>query len=62
MGIFRYDLTEPERVNGTAGVETPSVSMSPRVQCDRCCVAEAQVEVVTDAGPVYLCQHHYRAS
>jgi hypothetical protein len=60
MGIFRHDLTEPGRDNRTAVGETLSVSMSPQVQCDRCCVAEAQVEVVTDAGPVYFCQHHYR--
>jgi hypothetical protein len=60
MGIFRHDLTERERDNGTAGEETPSVSMSPQVQCDSCRVAKAQVEVVTGAGPVYLCQHHYR--
>jgi hypothetical protein len=60
MGIFRHDLTEPERDNGTAGEEMPAVSVSPQVQCDRCRVAQAQVEVVTDAGPVFLCQHHHR--
>jgi hypothetical protein len=60
MGIFRHDLTRPERAAGEVWDDTPCVSVDLWVPCDRCRVAEAQVEVVTDAGPVFLCQHHYK--
>ena len=60
MGLFRHDLTPPERAPGTVRDDNPSQSTDLRVPCDRCHVAEAQVEVVTDAGSVFLCQHHYR--
>ena len=61
MGIFRHDLTRSQRIPDT--VRQPDdlvVSMGVRVPCDRCHVAEAQVEVVTSAGSVFLCQHHHR--
>jgi hypothetical protein len=61
MGIFRHDLTQPERSLGTVrGPDDLCGSMGPQVSCDRCQVAEAQVEVVTDAGSVFLCRHHHR--
>jgi hypothetical protein len=61
MGIFRHDLTRPERDLGTArGADDLRVGTSLRVPCDKCQVAEAQVEVVTDAGSIFLCQHHHR--
>ena len=61
MGIFRHDLTRSERIPETVREEDDLfVSMGVRVPCDRCHVAEAQVEVVTDAGSVFLCQHHHR--
>jgi hypothetical protein len=61
MGIFRHDLTRSQRISETVRqAEDLFVSMGVRVPCDRCHVAEAQVEVVTDAGSVFLCQHHYR--
>ena len=61
MGIFRHELTRPERGLGTVrGANDLCVSMGPRVSCDRCQVAQAQVEVVTDAGSIFLCQHHHR--
>ena len=60
MGIFRRDLAHPERVPGTVREDEFLVSMSRMVPCDRCRVAQAQVEVVADAGSVFLCQHHYR--
>ena len=59
MGIFRHDLTPVECCHGTVWDDKPWASMDLWVRCDRCRVAEAQVEVITDAGPVYLCQHHY---
>ena len=58
MGIFRHDLTRPERSLGTVrGADDLCVSMGPRVPCDRCQVAQAQVEVVTGAGSIFLCRH-----
>ena len=61
MGIFRHDLTRPERDLGTVrGADDFHVGTSLRVPCDKCQVAEAQVEVVTDAGSIFLCQHHHR--
>jgi hypothetical protein len=59
MRIFRHDLTPVERAPGTVWEEKPGASMDLWVRCDRCRVAEAQVEVITDAGPVFFCQHHY---
>jgi hypothetical protein len=61
MGIFRHDLTRSQRIPETAGqADDLFVSGGVRVPCDRCYVAEAQVEVVTAAGSVFLCQHHHR--
>ena len=59
MGIFRHDLTPVECTTETVWDDKPWASMDLWVRCDRCRVAEAQVEVITDAGPVFLCQHHY---
>ena len=60
MGMFRHDLARPERAPRTAGEGQPRASVSRWVACDRCGVAEAQVEVVTGAGSFFLCQHHHR--
>jgi hypothetical protein len=60
MGIFRHDLTYPERASEVMRDDQPDASADLWVSCDRCRVAEAQVQVVTDAGSVFLCQHHYR--
>ena len=49
MRIFRHDLTRPERIPGTVReADDLCVSTGVRVPCDRCQVAEAQVEVVTE--------------
>jgi hypothetical protein len=60
MGILRHDLTPAERAPGTVWDDKPCVSADLWVPCDRCRVAQAQVEVVTDAGSVFLCQHHHK--
>jgi hypothetical protein len=60
MGLFRHDLSQPERAPGTLRADEPDMSTSLWVPCDRCRVAEAQVEVVTGAGSLFLCQHHYQ--
>jgi hypothetical protein len=59
MRIFRHDLTPVEHASGTVWDDKPAASMDLWVRCDRCGVAEAQVEVITDAGPVFFCQHHF---
>ena len=59
MGIFRHDLTRPERGLETARETDPCETAGAWVPCDRCRVAGAQVEVVTDAGSVFLCHHHH---
>ena len=59
MRIFRHDLAPVERASETVWDDKPAASMDLWVRCDRCRVAEAQVEVITDAGPVFFCQHHY---
>ena len=61
MGIFRHAPTRSERIPETVRQADDLVaSMGVRVPCDRCHVAEAQVEVVTNAGSVFFCQHHHR--
>ena len=59
MGIFRHHLTHPERAPETRWDSNLCAWEGLWVPCDRCRVAAAQVEVVTDVGPVYLCQHHH---
>ena len=60
MGIFRRDLTRPERAPGARWDDNRGASVDLWVPCDRCHAAAARVEVVTDAGPVFLCQHHHQ--
>ena len=60
MRIFRHDLNPPERAPGIVREDMPCVSMSRWFPCDSCRTAWAQVEVVTDAGSVFLCQHHHQ--
>jgi hypothetical protein len=60
MRIFRQDLTRSPRAPGTLRDDDLRVPVELWVPCDRCRVAEAQVQVLTGAGPVFLCQHHYR--
>jgi hypothetical protein len=40
--------------------DKPSVSENPWIPCDRCRVAQAQVEVVTTTGSIFLCEHHHK--
>jgi hypothetical protein len=60
MGIFRRNLTRPGRTSRPVWDDMPGESVGLWVWCDRCHVAEAHVEVLTDAGPVFLCQHHFK--
>jgi hypothetical protein len=52
MRIFR--ATEPLQD------DKPCVSEDLWIPRDRCRVAQAQVEMVTAAGPIFLCQHHHK--
>jgi hypothetical protein len=60
MGIFRHDLSRPDHAPEIVREDEPCVSVSLWIPCDSCRVAEAQVEVVTDAGSIFLCGHHHR--
>ena len=60
MGIFRKDDNGlPRRVRGAEKEHQSAAGLWPQVLCDRCHVALARVEVITHAGPVFLCQHHH---
>jgi len=60
MGIFSNDdNSQASRVRTAVKERKPAVGICLQVACDRCHVALAQVEVITDAGPVFLCQHHH---
>ena len=60
MGIFSNDDNgPPRRMRSAVKEHTPAAGIRLQVPCDRCHVALAQVEVITHAGPVFLCQHHH---
>ena len=58
MGIFSNDGNgPPRRMRSAVKEHTPAAGLPLQVPCDRCHVALAKVEVITHAGPVFLCQH-----
>ena len=60
MGIFSKDDDGlPRRVRSAEKEQQPAAGICLQVPCDRCHVALARVEVITYAGPVFLCQHHH---
>jgi len=63
MGIFGHDYYSqprpaPEPVTVTEA--KPRASAGLLVPCDGCHATHAKVEVITEAGSVFLCQHHHR--
>jgi len=38
----------------------PGSDVAHWTMCDRCRTARAKVEVITDAGSVFLCEHHHK--
>jgi hypothetical protein len=61
MGIFSDRRSQPP--SGDAAVVTGAELTAGVVQaelCDRCHAAWAKVEVITRAGSVFLCSHHYQ--
>ena len=61
MGIFsNADNGQPRGMRSVVKEHQPATDIYLRVPCDRCHVALATVEVITDAGPVFLCRHHHR--
>lgn len=61
MGIFGDGRGRP--TSGRAAVvkePRPTTGVVQQVPCDRCHVASAKVEVITAAGSVFLCSHHYK--
>ena len=59
MGIFSNDDNGPPRRMRSAVKEHEPAGICLQVPCDRCHVALAKVEVITHAGPVFLCRHHH---
>jgi hypothetical protein len=59
MGIFGSSRGQPAsgRVAVVKGPR-PAAGVVQPVLCDRCHVASAKVEVITRAGPIFLCSHH----
>lgn len=61
MGIFSNDDRRQSRhMRSAVNEHEPVAGIRLQVPCDRCHVASAEVEVITAAGPVFLCQHHHR--
>jgi len=59
MGIFG-DGDRGRRGRVAAKAYNAAASEILQVLCDRCHAAWAKVEVITNAGPVFFCQHHHK--
>ena len=59
MGIFG-DGDRGRRGRVAAKAYNAAANEILQVLCDRCHAAWAKVEVITNAGPVFFCQHHHR--
>ena len=61
MGIFSADHhSKAERMHMAAQQDGTSPSGVFRIMCDGCHAARAKVEVITDAGSIFLCSHHHK--
>ena len=58
MGIFGDRQSQAQSVRPAPSAPWPAADESGQVRCDRCHVASAKAEVITRAGPVFLCGHH----
>jgi hypothetical protein len=59
MGIFG-DGDRGRRGRVVVKAYNAAASEILQVLCDRCHAAWAKVEVITNAGPVFFCQHHHK--
>jgi len=60
MSIFGSNYQrQSERLPTAAEDDNPGSPVTRWIMCDGCHVARAQVEVITAAGSVFLCQHHH---
>lgn len=61
MGIFSANQhSHARRKPMMAENDGPGSRAGLRMMCDGCHAARATVEVVTEAGSIFLCQHHYK--
>jgi len=61
MGIFGNNHQPPPRHPRVAANDyKPGFETAQLTVCDRCHTARAKVEVITDAGSFFLCEHHHR--
>ena len=58
MGIFGDRQSQAQSVRPAPRAPWPAADGPGQVRCDRCHVASAKAEVITRAGPVFLCGHH----
>jgi hypothetical protein len=61
MGIFGDRQSQAQSVRPAPRAPRPAAGEPGQVRCDRCHVASAKAEVITCAGPVFLCRHHFNA-
>lgn len=59
MGLFGDGRGQPASGRAAVKEPRPAAGGARQVPCDRCHVALAKVEVVTGAGPLFLCSHHH---
>ena len=59
MGIFG-DGDHGRRGRVAVNAYNSAASEILQVLCDRCHAAWAKVEVITNAGPVFFCEHHHK--
>ena len=60
MGIFSANhRSQTGRLPMTAEEDGPGSGEGLPIMCDGCRAAQAKVEVITDAGSIFLCQHHH---
>jgi len=61
MGIFSANHhSQTGRMPMTVEEDRPGSRAGLQIMCDGCHAARAKVEVITDAGSIFLCQHHQK--
>lgn len=61
MGIFSANHhSQTGRTPMTVEEDRPGPGAGLWIMCDACHAARARVEVITDAGSIFLCQHHHK--
>jgi len=60
-GNLQRQPPQPDRAHAhDGGRDRPGSRAGLQIMCDGCHAARAKVEVITDAGSIFLCQHHQK--